>query len=106
MRASGGMAGVLRALVRPKMERTCRDCGFRWKVPRYHAVSHVESAAKSRRQSPRTNKKTREVALLQARKTPDLSAAYRRCPHCGTNTFSQRRLWTQSRDTYMGIERY
>ena len=34
------MAGLIRALLRPEYLRTCRACGYTWKVPKWYAKIH------------------------------------------------------------------
>jgi len=61
-------------------------------------------AAKSR--SPLTSRRTRELAARRSEEIADVSTAYGHCPRCGQESFSQRRLWVQSKDVYLGTERY
>jgi hypothetical protein len=103
---SGGFRGIVRALVRPKVLRTCRECAFRWKVPRYYAKPQIRVAVTAKSRSPLASRQGRELAARQSREMAEVSTAYGHCPHCGKEAFSQRRLWVQSRDVYLGIERY
>jgi hypothetical protein len=64
----------------------------------------MELTAKSR--SPLTSRRARELARQRSEKFADVSTAYGHCPRCGKEKFSQRRLWVQSKDVYLGIERY
>ena len=100
------VAGFLRALRRPKVLRTCRECAFSWKVPRYFASSQTQGALEATARSPLAGRRGREVAARRAREVAEMQSAYGHCPHCGQQTFSQRRLWAQSKETYFGIERY
>jgi ribosomal protein L37AE/L43A len=106
MSASGQLRGIVRALARPKVLRTCRECGFTWKVPRYYARPQTQVAVAARSRSPLAGKRGREVAARQSQEIAAVSIAYGHCPRCGKETFSQRRLWVQSKDVYLGIERY
>jgi hypothetical protein len=101
----GGIAGFLRALRRPKVLRTCRACHVTWKVPRYFASAQRQGALEARSRSPLAGRRGRAVATRRAREMADVRAAYGHCPHCGEGAFSQRRLWVQSKETYLGIER-
>lgn len=100
-----GMAGFGRALRRPKVVRSCRDCAFTWKVPRYFASTRAEGDLRARARSPLAGRRGRDAAARRAEEVAAVSAAYDQCPHCGKKAFSQRRLWFQSRETYLGIER-
>jgi hypothetical protein len=104
--AAGGFRGALRALARPKVLRTCGDCAFTWKVPRYYAKPEIRIALTAKSRSPLTSKRARQLAERRIEEIAEVVTAYGRCPRCGKETFSQRRLWVQSRDAYLGIERY
>ena len=106
MSTAGGLRGVIRALIRPKVLRSCRECAFEWKVPRYYARPQVRAALVAKSRSPLTSKRARELAARRSQEIADVGGAYGHCPHCGKETFSQRRLWVQSRDVYAGVERY
>jgi ribosomal protein L37AE/L43A len=101
-----GLSGIVRALARPKVLRTCQGCGFTWKVPRYYARTQVRAALRAQSRSPLAGKRAREAAAQRHREVTEVSAAYDHCPHCGKEDFSQRRLWAQSKQAYLGIERY
>lgn len=106
MSAAERFRGVLRALIRPKVLRTCRECAFAWKVPRYYARPQVRVALAAKSRSPLTSRRTRELAARRSEEIADVSTAYGHCPRCGQESFSQRRLWVQSKDVYLGTERY
>jgi hypothetical protein len=103
---TGGFLAILRALIRPKVLRTCRACAFTWKVPRYYANPQIRVALAAKSRSPLAGKRARELAARRSEEMADVSTAYSRCPHCGKEMYSQRRLWVQSKETYLGIERY
>jgi hypothetical protein len=102
VRGPDGVSGVLRALIRPKCLRTCRGCGFTWKVPRYYAITQIGRAQPP---NPLLSRRARQSALQRSNEVTKIRAEYDRCPYCGENTFSQRRLWAQSKETYQGVER-
>jgi DNA-directed RNA polymerase subunit M/transcription elongation factor TFIIS len=102
----GGAWGILRALIRPKALRTCRECGFTWKVPRYYAKPQIRVTLTAKSRSPLASKRARELAARRSEEIAEVSTAYGHCPRCGKKEFSQRRLWVQSREAYLGIERY
>ena len=106
MSTAGRFRGVLRALIRPKVLRTCRECAFGWKVPRYYARPQVRAALLAKSRSPLTSKRARELAARRSQEIADVCGPYGHCPRCGKEAFFQRRLWVQSRDVYLGIERY
>jgi hypothetical protein len=104
--ASSGVRGIVRALIRPKVLRTCRECAFTWKVPRYYAKPQIRVAMRAKSRSPLAGRRARELAAQRSEELAEVSTAYGRCPHCGKETFSQQRLWVQSKDAYRGTERY
>ena len=106
MSTAGGFRGVLRALIRPKVLRTCRECAFAWKVPRYYARPQIRVALTAKSRSPLTSRRARELAARRSEDIADVSTAYGHCPRCGKESFAQRRLWAQSKDAYLGTERY
>jgi len=97
---------VLRALSRPKVLRTCRACGFAWKVPRYYALSQTERALYAKSRSHLAGRRGREVAARRLGEFAKVRSAYAHCPRCEEEAYSQCRLWVQSKETYLGIERY
>ena len=105
MSTPGRLRSVLRALIRPKVLRTCRECAFTWKVPRYYARPQIRVTLTAKSRSPLTSRRARELAARRSEDIADVSTAYDRCPRCAKETFSQRRLWVQSKDAYLGIER-
>jgi predicted nucleic-acid-binding Zn-ribbon protein len=104
--SSGGVRGILRALYRPKALRTCRKCEFTWKVPRYYARPQIQVALTAKSRSPLASKRARELAARRNEEIAEVITAYGHCPRCGNEEFSQRRLWVQSKEAYLGIERY
>jgi hypothetical protein len=46
------------------------------------------------------------LAARRSEEIADVSTAYGHCPRCGKESFAQRRLWAQSKDAYLGTERY
>jgi ribosomal protein L37AE/L43A len=102
----GGPRGILRALIRPKVLRACRECGFTWKVPRYYAKPQVRVALAAKSRSPLAGRRARELAARRSEEITEVSTAYGHCPRCGKEEFFQRRLWVQSKEAYLGIERY
>jgi hypothetical protein len=106
VKTAGAVPEVWRALIRPKVLRTCRECAFEWKVPRYYAKPEIRASLEAKSRSPLASKRAREVAARRSREFADVGTAYGRCPRCGKGEFSQRRLWAQSKVVYLGIERY
>jgi hypothetical protein len=104
--AAGRFRGFLRALIRPKVLRTCRECAFEWKVPRYYATPQIRVAMTAKSRSPLAGRRGRELAAQKSEEMAEVSSAYGHCPRCGGERFTQRRLWAQSKDAYLGTERY
>jgi DNA-directed RNA polymerase subunit M/transcription elongation factor TFIIS len=103
---AGGFRGILRALIRPKVLRTCEECGFEWKVPRYYANPQIRAALTAKARSPLASKRARALAARRSQEMEEVGTAYAHCPRCGKEKFAQRRLRVQSREVYLGIERY
>jgi hypothetical protein len=97
---------VLRALGRPKVLRTCRSCAFAWKVPRYYALPQSERVLDAKSRSHLAGRRGREAVARRLREFVGVRSAYGHCPRCDEEAFSQRRLWVQSNETYLGVERY
>jgi DNA-directed RNA polymerase subunit M/transcription elongation factor TFIIS len=104
--AAEGFRGTARALRRPKVLRTCAECGFEWKVPRYYARPEISAALTAKSRSPLAGKRARELAARRSQEMAEVGTEYGHCPRCGKEKFSQRRLRVQSREAYLGIERY
>jgi hypothetical protein len=75
-------------------------------VPRYYARPQIRVALTAKSRSPLTGRRARELAVRRSEEIAEVSTAYGLCPRCGKESFSQRRLWVQSKDAYLGIERY
>jgi hypothetical protein len=100
------VAGLVRAHPRPNVVRPWRACGYSWKVPRYFASPQTQGDLHARARSPLAGRRGREAAARRVEEVAEVSAAYDHCPHCAEASFSQRRLWVQSKEAYLGIERY
>ena len=75
-------------------------------MPRYYAKPEIRASLTAKSRSPLASKRARELAARRSQDMADVGTAYGRCPRCGKENFSQRRLWAQSRVVYLGIERY
>ncbi len=108
----GGLTGFFRALARPQVLRTCKKCGYSWTVPRYYTKRHFRGLSLppgATQVSPRgtglmtpvtgqevdeTRKESEEVTRTHS--------AYATCARCGSDTYSQRRLWHESKSQFDG----
>jgi hypothetical protein len=97
-----------RALMKPQMLRTCKDCGTEWKVPRYFArrkgVARPSAMSRVSRVATRTSAsgqatRAHEVPSRRAVEA-GLRSAYALCPSCGRKGgHSQHRLWFAGRQS-------
>jgi hypothetical protein len=105
------MAGLMRALLRPEYLRTCRACGYTWKVPKWYARIHPggmprtldggsnDGYGRAFSSDRLTNTVNRNAALAQ-----DV-ARYRTCAKCSAhNNYSQQRIWHESKTDYEGSD--
>jgi predicted nucleic-acid-binding Zn-ribbon protein len=105
------MAGLMRALLRPEYLRTCRACGYTWKVPKWYAKIHPGGMPRSTWAGSNdgygkafstdriTNTVDSNAALAQ-----DV-ARFRTCAKCGAhNNYAQQRIWHESKTDYEGSD--
>jgi DNA-directed RNA polymerase subunit M/transcription elongation factor TFIIS len=81
--------------------RTCTECGHSWQVPRWAARRRV-GAISGRRVTYRGMNLDRaavqsQVDAIEARNQQ--ADTFRVCPHCGAETFTQRRGPSKSADS-------
>jgi predicted nucleic-acid-binding Zn-ribbon protein len=73
---------------RSSYERTCADCGYSWHVPRAFARNKTKPTSLAKfAGSPGDT--AREILTSMAMNTQ--AQAFRRCPNCGAERYSQRR---------------
>lgn len=71
-------------------ERTCADCGYSWRVPRYFARKRVVSIYGATCGGIRAHRRGPAEADLQAgRAAVEQAESLRTCPKCGSEHFSQ-----------------
>ncbi len=71
-------------------ERTCADCGYSWRVPRYFARKRVVSiygATSGGRSAHRSGPAEADLQAGQA--AVEQAESLRTCPKCGSEHFSQ-----------------
>jgi hypothetical protein len=94
----------MRALLRPEYLRTCRACGYTWKVPRWYAKIHPSGMPRSMTPDS-SNGYGRAFSTGRASNVVSNNAAlaedvarYRTCAKCGAHkNYSQRRIWHESK---------
>jgi predicted nucleic-acid-binding Zn-ribbon protein len=73
--------------------RTCEECGYIWRVPRWAAQRHVRSISMisvASRSNIDGGELTREIqSASAANQSADI---FRHCPKCGVDQFTQRAL--------------
>jgi len=63
--------------------RTCTECGYTWQVPRWAARRRVGAPSVLRQ----SDSPGQQVAAIELRNQQ--AGAYRVCPHCGAETFTE-----------------
>jgi predicted nucleic-acid-binding Zn-ribbon protein len=76
----GGTHAFFHAVFHPEYRRTCKGCGYSWKVPRYFA-----------RVRPRTGLGVinRNAAMAEN------VAVFKSCAKCGSTRYTQERIWSE-----------
>jgi hypothetical protein len=97
--------GFLKGWIRPEMLRTCQRCGSTWIVPRSYTKRHSTGSS----MAPLSGtggiggqemmiltgvaEETTNRVLKDATGSAQIRASYGRCPECGSNVWTQKRLW-------------
>jgi hypothetical protein len=100
--------GFLKGLIRPEVRRTCQRCGSTWVVPRTYTKRHSTGAG----MAPLSGTggiggqemmiltgvadETTHRVLRDATASAQIRASYSMCPECGSNIWTQKRLWSGS----------
>ena len=87
MSDEGGVRALFRGFWRPEIARTCRECGYSWKAPRYYTKRHA---------SVLPGRAAVKDALLSEEAIFDV------CAKCGSKKFSQKRVWFESKADFEG----
>jgi predicted nucleic-acid-binding Zn-ribbon protein len=87
MSDKGSVRALFRGFWRPEIARTCNECGYSWKAPRYYTKRHA---------SVLPGRATAKDALLSEEATFDI------CAKCGSKHFSQKRVWLESKPDFEG----
>jgi DNA-directed RNA polymerase subunit M/transcription elongation factor TFIIS len=73
--------------------RTCAECGYTWRVPRWAAQRRVRSISMISVASRTTIDRSELRREIKSASVANQSAdTFRRCPQCGTDHFTQRAL--------------
>jgi len=73
--------------------RTCAECGYIWRVPRWAAQRRVRSVSMISVASRTTIDRGELTRKVQSASAANLSAdTFRHCPKCGADHFTQRAL--------------
>jgi hypothetical protein len=99
------MAGLVRALLHPEYLRTCRKCGYSWKVPKWYAKVHPRGTPY--RMGPGGSNDGYGRAFSTDRLTNVIAgnaalaedvARFRTCAKCNSiKDYSQQRIWHESK---------
>ena len=95
------MSGFFRALVRPQVQRTCKQCGYSWMVPRYLTKHHLESGTAS---SGRIFAGSSDWKMIAApsEQSLEMKAELARCARCSSSHYTQKRMWSITRGEFDG----
>jgi hypothetical protein len=82
--------------VAQQYERTCADCGCAWRVPRQFAHRRVQSISgfrvTSRGWQTAADRAELNTEVQASMETGEQAEAFRQCPECGSEHYSQRPL--------------
>ena len=103
------VAGLMRGLLRPEYLRTCRACGYSWKVPKWYAKVHPTGMPRSLGVGGNdgygrafSTGRVTDVVEGNGALAEDV-ARFRTCAKCSAhNDFTQRRIWHESKADYEG----
>ena len=76
-------------------ERTCRDCGCAWRVPRPYARRHVQSisgfrvAPSGRGTLGGMDRNELSTEIQSSMAISEQRESFRRCPKCGSGSYRQ-----------------
>jgi predicted nucleic acid-binding Zn-ribbon protein len=110
----GGIAGFYRALIRAQVLRTCSQCGCSWKVWRYDTKRHFAEPSDHlpmgfAQAEAITNKVVYQQRVDEARRLSNenqdqvgVRSLLGQCPKCGSDRFSEHRMWRVSKADYRG----
>lgn len=89
--------------------RTCNQCGHAWKVWRYDTKRHLRGAPTDTGSflGSHGSALARYQRISDGGQTEDrdgLNMTADRCTKCGSETFTQRRIWHVSKADYQGDE--
>jgi predicted nucleic-acid-binding Zn-ribbon protein len=100
---NGGFRSLLRGVTHPELVRTCKSCGYQWKVPRYYARMRPSGQGGGSRYNSGgldSNRATVDANAAMA----DEVATFRSCAKCGSQDYSQKRIWHESKADYDGSD--
>lgn len=106
------VSGFFRALVRPQIRRTCKQCGYSWTVPRYYTKHHLASGAATSSGGPAGYEGTgpvlagtstdRTLIAAQSEQWLEMKAQLAKCAKCNSLHYTQKRIWSETRAAYEG----
>ena len=99
---SGGFGDFLRAVRRPQLVRACKACGYAWTLPRYYAKTRPKGMTGSIHGSADGYSRLTSIAGVDAMVDRNASLAsqvaiYRSCAKCGSQDYTQKRIWHESK---------
>ena len=99
--------GFLKNLLRPEVLRTCLKCGSTWTVPRYYTKRHSTESSIAPISGtgglggpkliiPTGSAGDTMKPVNDSTGSAQIRASYGVCPECGSNSWTQKRLWSSS----------
>jgi predicted nucleic-acid-binding Zn-ribbon protein len=103
----GGFGDFVRAVGRPMLVRTCKVCGYTWTLPRYFAKTRPKGMTGSIGGSTDGYSHPTSVAGVDAMVDRNASmagqvAVYRTCAKCGSQDYTQKRIWRETTADFEG----
>jgi predicted nucleic acid-binding Zn-ribbon protein len=115
MSDSGGIASFYRALMRAQVLRTCSQCGHSWKVWRYDTKRHFVRPSDQLPMGPSGQSETPKDWVAYRQRVSEARqlgkddedrvgnwSILSQCPKCGSEKFSEHRMWRVSKADYRG----
>jgi hypothetical protein len=104
---SGAFREFVRAVRRPELIRTCKACGYSWKVPRYFAKTRPKGMSGSIHGSADGYNRFTSVAGVDAMVDRNASmasqvAVYKTCAKCASQDYTQKRIWHETMADFEG----
>lgn len=97
---NGGFRSLIRGFTRPELLRTCKSCGYQWKVPRYYSKMRPGSQGGTSRYGGGLNANSAVVDANAG--MANQVATFKTCAKCGRQDYVQKRVWHESKADFDG----